>query len=66
MSVAAQELLAAFDALPAPEQDVVVGQLLLRRPAGTDDLPPAGYEELAGELFLTYDAAEAANADSAR
>lgn len=66
MSAAAIELLTAFDALPGPEQDVVVGQLLLRRPAGADDLPPADYEELAEELFLAYDAAEAADADPAR
>ncbi len=64
MSAAAQELLAAFDSLPAPEQDVVVGQLLLRRPAGADDPARSGYDELADELFQTYDAAEAADADA--
>ena len=57
MSAAAQELLAAFDSLPAPEQNAVVEQLLLRCPAGTDDSRLAGCEDLADELFLTYDAA---------
>ena len=66
MSAAALEFLAAFDSLPAPDQDAVVGQLLLRRPAGADDSPLAGYEELADELFLTYDAAEATDANPAR
>lgn len=66
MSAAAQELLAAFDSLPAPDQDAVVGQLLLRRPAGSGDVPSAGYEELADELFLTCDAAEAASTDPTR
>lgn len=60
MSAAAQELLAAFDSLPTPDQDAVVGQLLLLRPAGSGDVPAAGYEDLADELFLTYDATEAA------
>ena len=66
MSAAAQELLAAFDSLPGPEQDAVVGQLLLRRPAGSGDVPSAGYKQLADELFLTYDAAEAAEAAPTR
>jgi len=66
MSAAVRGLLVAFDLLPAPEQDAVVGQLLLRRTAGADDSPQAGHEEMADELFLTYDAAEATDAGPAR
>ena len=50
---------ATFDSLHAPDLDAVVGQLLLRCPAGAGDWPLAGYEELADELFLTYDAVKA-------
>jgi hypothetical protein len=62
MTAAAQDLLTAFDALPATERDAVIDALLLRCPPGAGDLPDAAFEELADELFLSYDAAEAADA----
>lgn len=66
MSAAAQDLLAAFDALPDADRDAVVAALLTRRPVGASDLPDAAFVELADELFLAYDAAEAADATPAR
>lgn len=62
MSAAVQQLLAAFDALPAADRDAVVAELLLRHPPGGGGLPDAAFEELADELFRTYDAAEAGDA----
>ena len=62
MSTAVQELLAAFDALPAGEKDAAAGELLMHRHLGAGDLPHAGSEALSDELFLTYDIAEAADA----
>lgn len=62
MTATAHQLLAASDALPDADQDAVLDELLLRRPAGAGDLPAAAFEELAEELFLSYDAAEAADA----
>ena len=59
MSTAARELLIAFDPLPEPDRDAVIGELLLRHPTGTGGLPDAAFEELAEELFLTYDTADA-------
>ena len=58
----AQQLLTAFDALPVSEQDVVVTELLARRPVGVGDLPDATFDELADELFQSYDAEETADA----
>lgn len=46
--------------------DFLSARLLRRRPTGTGDIPIAAYEELAEELFLSYDAAEAADAASPR
>ena len=62
MSRAALDLLAAFDALPVTERDAVVTELLTRHRAGGDDPSDADLAALADELFLTFDAAEAANA----
>ena len=59
MSAAARELLIAFDALPEPDRDAVISELLLRYPTGTGGLPDAAFEELAEELFQTYDAVDA-------
>ena len=64
MSAAACDILTAFDALPNSDRDAVLEALLLRRPLGEGDLPDAAFTELAEELFLTYDAAEAADAAS--
>lgn len=63
MTATASELLAAFDALdPIERQQVAVE--ILRRSAGTDDLPDKAFDELADELFQSYDAEEAAGADN--
>jgi hypothetical protein len=62
MSVATQQLLSAFDALPVAEQDAVIAELLRRTPVGAGEMSDAGFEELAEEVFLAYDAAEAADA----
>lgn len=66
MSAAAKELLIAFNALPDPDQVAVVGELFLRRPIGEGDLPTAALENSAEELFLSYDAEEAADAATGR
>jgi hypothetical protein len=66
MSAAARELLTAFDALPDPDREAVFHALLARQPFGEGALPEAAFTELAEELFLTYDAAEAADAAAPR
>ena len=60
MSAAARQLLIAFDALPEPDRAAVISDLLERYPTGTGELPDAAFEEMAEELFLSYDAEEAA------
>jgi hypothetical protein len=62
MTTAAQSLLTAFDALSPTEQQQVATEIM-RRCAGTDDLPEAAMNELADDLFRAYDAEEAARAD---
>jgi hypothetical protein len=62
MTTAAREVLAAFEALPPAEQREVVAEIL-RRNTEYGDLPEAALDELAAELFRTYDAEEAARAD---
>ncbi|MFH0982984.1 MAG: hypothetical protein V2A79_15800 [Planctomycetota bacterium] len=62
MTATARDILAAFDVLdPAERRQVAVE--ILRRSVGVDDLPDAGFEELAAELFRGYEAEEAARAD---
>ena len=61
MSAAAHQLLTAIDALPEAERDAILTELLLRHQTG-GDLTDAALEELAEERFLSYDAAEAADA----
>lgn len=63
MSTSARELLASFEALPPAEQQQVAAEIL-RRSAGTEDLPEEALHELAAELFRGYDAEEAARANS--
>ena len=63
MSTSAQELLEAFDSLPAPAQHEVA-VAILRRTAAVDDIPEAALHELAHELFRSYDAEESAHADA--
>ena len=62
MTANARDLLAAFDALDPAEQQQVAAEIL-RRTAGTGDLPEATLDALAAELFRVYDAEEAAGAD---
>jgi hypothetical protein len=62
MTASARKLLAAFDALPPAEQQQVAAAIL-RRTAAVDDLPEGAFEELAAELFRSYDAEEAARAN---
>jgi hypothetical protein len=59
MSEAASDLLRAFDALPPAEQNQVAAEIL-RRWTPNGILPEAALDELAGELFRSYDAEEAA------
>jgi hypothetical protein len=63
MNPAVRDLLAAFDALPVDEQRQVVAEIL-RRATAAGDLPDEGLNDLAAELFRSYDAEEAARADS--
>jgi hypothetical protein len=62
MSTTAQELLAAFDALPAADRDAVVLEILSRQPIGAGQLPDESLIELADEVFRSYDAEEATDA----
>jgi len=64
MSTTVQNFLTAFDALPATERDAVVTELILRCPVGERDLPDSAFDELAEELFLSYDVEEAEDAAS--
>jgi hypothetical protein len=61
MIITAENVLAAFGALPADEQQQVATEIL-RRTAGTGDLPEAALDELAAELFRAYEAEEAGHA----
>jgi hypothetical protein len=61
MTTTARDVLTAFDALSAAEQQQVAAEIL-RRSVGTGDLPDAALDELAAELFRGYDAEEAARA----
>jgi hypothetical protein len=61
MTQAAHELLTAFDALSPADQQQVAAEIL-RRAAGSGELPEAALHELADELFRSYEAEEAAHA----
>jgi hypothetical protein len=62
MPDAAQQLLAAFDALSEAERQAVIAELLIRHSVGVGNLPDAARVELADELFRAYDAEKAADA----
>lgn len=62
MSAEAQNLLKAFDALPAAAQHEVA-LAIIRRTISTDDIPDGALHELADDLFRGYDAEEAAYGD---
>jgi hypothetical protein len=59
MTRAAQEVLKAFEALSPPEQQELAAEIL-RRTAPEGDLPDAGLDKLAADLFRRYDAEETA------
>ena len=62
MSEPVSRLLDLFDALPEPDKQSAVTEILRRRPQGKADLPIAGLDALAGELFTALDAEEDARA----
>ncbi len=66
MSAAARALLSAFDTLPDDEREVVVTELLLRHPTGSGDPADGAFDEIADELFQSYDSAETSDADPIR
>jgi hypothetical protein len=63
MTLAAQNILVAFDALDAEEQQRVAVEIL-RRSAGVEDLPDETFDELAADVFHVYDAEESTGGDS--
>jgi hypothetical protein len=63
MTFAANNVLAAFDALDPKEQQQVAVEIL-RRSAPADDLSDGAFDELAAEVFRSYDAEEASSAES--
>lgn len=62
MTATARNVLAAFDALPPDEQQQVAAEIFRRTPTA-GDLPEAALDELAAELFRSYEAEEEARAD---
>lgn len=60
MTKAAQEVLTAFDALSPADQQKVTAEIL-RRVVPSGELSEAAFDELADELFRSYDAEEAAH-----
>jgi hypothetical protein len=62
MSTNTREVLSAFEKLSAAEKHEVTVEIL-RRSAQDPDLPEPALAQLADELFLRYDAEEAARAD---
>lgn len=62
MTQTALDVLTAFEALAPADQHRVAAEILRRSPAG--ELSEAALHELADELFLSYDAEEAARADT--
>ena len=62
MSATANEILAAFDALPLNDKQLVAAEIL-RRAAAIDELSEDGLQAVAVELFRAYDAEEAARGD---
>jgi hypothetical protein len=55
-------LLDLFDALPEPDKRSAVTEILRRSPPGDADVPAAGLDALAGELFAALDSEEDARA----
>lgn len=63
MSETMRDVLRAFDALPAAEQNQVAAEIL-RRCTSEMGLSDAALDELTAELFRSYDAEEAARGAS--
>ncbi len=63
MTVTARKVVAAFNSLSLADKLEVVAEIM-RRFEGKGDLDESGLHELADELFRSYDAEEAARADS--
>jgi hypothetical protein len=63
MTIAGHNVLAAFNALDPEEQQQVAVEIL-RRSAATDELADEAFEELAAEVFRSYDAEESSCADA--
>jgi hypothetical protein len=61
MTEAANHLLAAFESLSLSDQQALAAEILRRVPLA-GDLPEAALHQAAEELFLDYDAEEAARA----
>jgi hypothetical protein len=62
LSKGVSDLLRAFDALSPAEQHQVA-TIILRRSAGSGEIPDEAFNELAADLFRTFDAEEAADVD---
>ena len=62
MSETVRHLLELFDALPEPDKQSAVAEILRRSPPGEDDIPGSGLDALADERFAALDAEEAARA----
>ena len=62
MSEPVSRLLVLFDALPEPDKQSAVAEILRRSPPGEANIPDAGLDALAGELFAALDAEEDARA----
>ncbi len=63
MTVAAHQLLAAFNALDPEEQHQVAVEIL-RRSNATGELTDDAFHEIAAEVFRSYDAEESRSADA--
>ena len=61
MTETVRDFLRAFDALPPAEQKQVAAEIL-RRCTPDEGMPEAALDELAAELFQSYDAEEDARA----
>ena len=61
MTATVRDVLKAFEALPPAERHEVAAEIL-HRSAGSGDLSQAALDELADEVFRSYDAEEASGA----
>lgn len=62
MTQHARDILAAFDALDPTERREVASEIL-RRSVGADLIFDQAFEQLAADVFQTYDGEEASSAD---